>query len=308
MLSSATCRWRHCQHPAGNDAGVALSLRTSPWRSCHHCCCGVGVVVAIRLLLLPTPLGHCRHPDANNTASPCRCCGAGVIAVPELQKLTWCHLGIVAVAALVSSWMLPWLRYHCCCHGAGVLVVLASSWTLPWRCLGIAAVAAPASLRMSPWRCCLCCCQGAAIIAVLASLRTLPWGRWGIIAIAALESLRTLPWHCCHPCRRNVGVFCGAGIIADVTLAPLGHCCHHGTGIIIDVLLALLPTLPLWRWRHRGHCDGAIANVVWAPSPMWRWHCHPCHTGIIAWAVLPLQRGRQSPLLGWGFWGPPQPS
>jgi hypothetical protein len=251
------------------------------------------------------PLGHCCHPDADDTASPCRCCGAGVIVALESRKLPWRRLGIVAVAALVSSRTLPLLRYHRFCHGAGILAALASLPTLPWRCLGIAAVAALASSRMSPWRCCHCCvaalpsswhwshrgrCPGAA--GASSPLRRILVGD----ALALLPLLPSQRWH--HR---------GAGIIADVTLAPLGRYGHHGTGVIIDIALALLPTLPLRPWRHRSRCNDAVANVVWAPSPLWRWRCHPCHAGIIAWAVLPLQRGCQSPLLGWGLWGPPQP-
>jgi hypothetical protein len=59
-----SCHWGHCQHPAGVDAGVALSsLRTSPWHYCHHCHCGTGVIVDVALAVLRPPLhGHQRSP------------------------------------------------------------------------------------------------------------------------------------------------------------------------------------------------------------------------------------------------------
>jgi hypothetical protein len=106
-------------------------------------------------------------------------------------------------------------------------------------------------------------------------------GTVAIVAVATLASSQR--WHHHRHC-----------------LASLRHCCHCGTGIIADIALALLPMLPLRCWRHHGCCDGAIANVVWAPSPLWRWRCHPCHAGVIAWVVLPLRRWRKSPLLGVG--------
>jgi hypothetical protein len=55
----------------------------------------------------------------------------------------------------------------------------------------------------------------------------------------------------------------GAGIIAEVALALLGHRCRRGAGVIADVALALLPLLPSRRWHHR--CAGIIATVALAP-------------------------------------------
>ncbi len=52
-----SCHWGHCQHPAGVDAGVALSSsRTLPWRRCHHCHRGAGVIADIALAVLQPPL------------------------------------------------------------------------------------------------------------------------------------------------------------------------------------------------------------------------------------------------------------
>ncbi len=249
------------------------------WRHCSH-----------QAVAVATPIGHCRHINADNIASPCHCCGAGVIAVLELWKVPWHRLGIVAIAALASSRMLPGLHCHHCCHGTGVLTALASSQTLPWRCLGIIAVAALASLRTLPWR--HYCSTGIILDVALGPLGHHRLCGAGVLAAVALALLPLLPsqrWR-----------HCGAGIITDITLAPLGHCPCCGTGIIIDVALALLPPLPLRPWHHRGCCNGAIANIVWAPSPLWRWCCHPCRAYVITWAVLPLQCGRQSPSLGLG--------
>jgi hypothetical protein len=197
-------------------------------------------------------------------------------------------VAIVAVTALASL-----RRWHHCgrCPGITWALLPLQGWRPRGRPRGAVAIVA--------LRHCHYCSAG-----VIADVALGPLGHHrpcgaGILADIALALLPLLPsqrWR-----------HCGAGIIVDVTLAPLGHCCHCGTGIIIDVALALLPTLPLRRWHHRGRCDGAIANVVWAPSLLWRWRCHPCHAGVIAWAILPLQRGRQSPSLGWGLWGPPQP-
>jgi hypothetical protein len=45
-----SCHWGHCQHPACVDAGVVLSsLRTLPWRYCHHCRHSTGVILDVAL-------------------------------------------------------------------------------------------------------------------------------------------------------------------------------------------------------------------------------------------------------------------
>ncbi len=238
-------------------------MRTSPWRRGHCCRRGTGVIVVIRLSLLPTPLGHCCHPDADDTASPCRCCGAGIIAVLESRKLPWCRLGRT----------LPWLHCHRCCHGAGVLVALASSRTLPWRCLGIAAIAALVSLQTSPWRCYHCC-----VVALPSSRR---WRHCGRCPGAAGASSPFRRW---HPCGRRPGT---VAIVAVATLASLQR--WHHCGRYPGAAWALLPSR---HWRHHRRCLGTVANIAVAAlasprSLQWR-HCQRCLGTITVVALVLL--------------------
>jgi hypothetical protein len=89
-----------------------------------------------------------------------------------------------------------------------------------------------------------------------------------------LPLLPSLRWH-----------HCDAVIIADITLAPLGHCCRRGAGVITDVALASLPLLPSRRWHHCGRCPG----TAWAslPSRCWR-HCGLCPGAIAIVAIMAL--------------------
>ncbi len=119
--------------------------------------------------------------------------------------------------------------------------------------------AAWASLPLRRWRHRGCCPGAVAIVAVaaLASLR-----HAGIIAAVALAPLG-------HRC------LCGAGIIADIALRRCHHCCHSA-GLI--ALLASSPPLP---WR----CLGIVAVTALASSQTLPWrccHCRRCGAGIIA--------------------------
>ncbi len=152
------------------------------------------------------------------------------------------------------------------------------------------------------WHPCGRCPGSIAIVAVaaLASLRCwhhlgrCPGIAWALLA--ALASLRTLPWHCCYCCCR------GAAIIAALALLRmLPWCC---LGIVAVMALASLGMLP-WRCCQCCRCSASITAVVaMAPLPMLFGHHQRCGAGVvilvIAWAVSPLQRGRQSPLLGVG--------
>ncbi len=71
-----------------------------------------------------------------------RCAGiiAAIALAASLRTSPWHRLGIVAIAALTSSWTSPWRYCHCCCRGAGIITALAT--------------AAGAQI-MAPWRCCL---------------------------------------------------------------------------------------------------------------------------------------------------------
>jgi hypothetical protein len=61
-------------------------------------------------------------------------------------------------------------------------------------------------------------------------------GACAIIDVVTLASLLSSPWHHCH--RRR----CGAGILADIAMAPLPasleRYCRCGTGVVIPVALA----------------------------------------------------------------------
>ncbi len=202
-------------------------------------CRSAGIVVA--LALLPTSLGHHCHR------------GAGV-AWASSPPRRWHCLGIVAVVALAL--LLRWHRCH--------------------RCLGIVAVTALASLRMSrwtsspSWRWHYCCCRDGTVSPSRRCRHC--WGQPGacaIVGVVTLVSSLPSPWCSCHHCS------CGAGILADILMAPLlpslWNCCHRCAGVI--VALAPLPSL-------LGHCCrhgvGVLAVVAMyivavlalAPSPV----------------------------------------
>jgi hypothetical protein len=61
----------------------------------------------------------------------------------------------------------------------------------------------------------------------------------------------------------------------------LCHCQRHDTGVFTLVALAPLPSLPLWLWHPHGHCNGAVASVTRAVSPLWHWRCNPCCAGSL---------------------------
>ncbi len=57
LPSSAKLPLGSSQHPTGVDAGVALSsLQMSPWRRCHHCRRGAGIITDLALAVLRPPL------------------------------------------------------------------------------------------------------------------------------------------------------------------------------------------------------------------------------------------------------------
>ncbi len=93
---------------------------------------------------------------------------------------------------------------------------------------------------------------------------SLPSWRWRhchcrdgpVVAVMAMSSLQASTWSLCH--RRC----CDTGVFALVALAPL-------------------PSLPLRRWRPRGHCDGTVASVTQAVLPLWHWRCDPCCAGSL---------------------------
>jgi hypothetical protein len=95
-------------------------------------------------------------------------------------------------------------------------------------------------------------------------------------------------------------------------MAPLGHRCRRGAGVIVDVALVPLPLLPSQRWHHRSagiiatvtllpfghrcrHGAGVLADVALAPLPLLpsqRWR--HCGAGIIAdVALVPLGHRRR---------------
>jgi hypothetical protein len=192
--------------------------------------------VVVALALLPKSLGHC-----------CRR-GTG-IAWALLPPRRWHCLGIVAVVALALS--LRWHRCHCCLGIVAVTALAPSrlsrwtsspSWCSHHRCHRDGAV--------SPSRrCCHC------------------WGQPGacaIVGVVTLASSLPLPWCSCHHCS------CGAGILADISMAPLppslwnrchrcagvivalaplpsllGHCCRRGVGILAVVAMYIVAVLAL---------------------------------------------------------------
>ena len=78
-------------------------------------------------------------------------------------------------------------------------------------------------------------------------------------------------------------------------LLPLLHCCHHCTGIVAIVALALSPAS---RWRLCMRSAGIIALVTMEPTPSFCWlcccHCRCC-AGVVALVTPvspPASRGR----------------
>jgi hypothetical protein len=58
-----SCHWGHRQHPAGIDAGIALSSSwTLPWCHCHHCCRGAGIIADVALAVSWPPLHGRQRP------------------------------------------------------------------------------------------------------------------------------------------------------------------------------------------------------------------------------------------------------
>jgi hypothetical protein len=128
-------------------------------------------------------------------------------------------------------------------------------------------------------------------VVVLALLWSLPWRRCqcrlGIGALATLASLGTLPWHHCQGCCCGASVIValahrGTGIITDVALATLGHCCRCNADVIADVALAPLPLLLLRCWLHCG------AGIIMPRRPL----------GIIAITALMPGEGIEDMISG----------
>ncbi len=269
-------RWHCCQHCLGlNPIAVLASLRTLPWRRCHHCCrgagvilvlvlahchrcChGAGVIVVVVLAPLPTPLGHCCHR------------GAGVIAdvalalLPLLLSWRWRHRGPGLAFDVPAD-----AERHPCCTRVTASITLASSPSLHPRhhqhCTGIFALVALALLLLSHWRCCPSRAHGPRRPYTQStgrpSIVALCWHHCqrclGLVTVAALVSLHTLPWGHCHRCRRDAGVI---AVLALALLPTMLSRCWRPCG----VALAPLPTSlghelsPLLRWRHRRRPPGA---------------------------------------------------
>jgi hypothetical protein len=180
------------------------------------------------MVTLPTSLGH-------------RCRGGAGVAWALLPPRRWHRLGIVAVVALALS-----LRWHCC-H----------------RRLGIVAITALASLRSLRWTSSpswrwhhRCRRDGAMLLSRRCRHR---WGQPGacaIVGIVTLASSLLSPWCTCH--HRS----CGAGVLADISMAPLPP--------------------SLWNRRHR--CAGIIITL--APLPSLLGHC--CCRGVGVLAVVAM--------------------
>ncbi len=311
------CRWHHCQHPAGIEAGVALSLLMLPCHRCHHCCCGTGVIVVVALALLQTPLGHCCHRNAvvitNVTLAP----------LPSLLPQCWRNRGPCLAFNVLA------IAEHCPCHTRVPASITLALLPLLYprnsqHCTGIFALVALVPLPLSRWRHRLCCADVVALVAPAAILILMrqrrdvlpllwhlrcchagtfvniawalsPLLRWRphrrcpgavtIITVVALVSLRSWRWRHCHHCH------CGAGVIVVLALVPLpmplGHCCHCNAGDIADVALALLPLLLSRRWRHQG--SGLVFDV---PANAEHHPCCTCVPASITLALPPLTHPR----------------
>jgi hypothetical protein len=94
--------WRHCQHLAGVDAGVALSSsRTLPWCRCHHRQCGAGVIANVALAVLRPPLHGRRRPPLG--PRPFCCLPSAIGARPGLCPFAVHSSESISLIALASA-------------------------------------------------------------------------------------------------------------------------------------------------------------------------------------------------------------
>jgi hypothetical protein len=201
------------------------------------------------------------------------------------------HSGIVAIALLLS-WRWRCLCHiiralspsHCCHHGAGVVVALASLPSLLRHCCHLGASTSHQRCRDGHH-----CHLSAGIVAdvavvamatLLLSRQCRHRGRRPGAGAIIKATLLPSPLRCCHHCS------CGAGVLADIAMTPsppsLGNCHHRGAGVL--VALAPLPSL-------LGHCAGVLAVVAMGSLSSWRWHHCPCRDGAVV-AMAPLSRWR----------------
>jgi hypothetical protein len=243
------CSCHHCSCGAGVLADISMApLPPSLWNCCHHC---AGIIVA--LALLPLLLGHCCRRGVGVLAVVAMYIVAVLALAPSpvvvLAPLCHCQRGDTGVIPRVALGQLPLLqlrRWHPCRHRDGVVasVTLELLSLLRWRhrragTIAIVAWALSTSRCWRPRDCCNvhCCRLGAGVIAVVAMAplllsrqchhRRRQPGACAIVDVMTLAPLLSSPWRHCHHCR------CGAGVLADIVMAPLPA---HLSGIAVVAL------------------------------------------------------------------------